>query len=63
MRDLRDKLIKSPVEQPEKIKSVLRNIDKFEEDKEFQSILNIAQIGVTAIGGDLDTWNDVLQNL
>ena len=63
MRELRDKLKKSPLEQPEKIKSVLRNIDKFEGDKEFESILNVAQKGVTAIGGDLETWNDVLQNL
>jgi len=63
MREQRDKLIKSPIEQPENIKSVLSNIDKFEEDKEFQSIFSLAQIGVTAIGSDLDTWNNVLQNL
>lgn len=63
MRELRDKLKKSPIEQPENVQSVLRNIDKFEGDKEFESILNEAQRGVTAIGGDLNNWNDALQNL
>ena len=63
MREIRNKQKKSPIQQPEIVKSVLKTIDKFEGDREFDSILNQAQIGVTAIGVDLDTWNDVLHNL
>lgn len=63
MREHRDKLRKSPIEQPESVQGVLRNIDKFEADKEFESILNEAQRGVTSTGSDLIMWNDALQNL